>query len=166
MTKPMLASLIALLFTFALNLPAQAGPETKIEDGAKVTLHYKITIDGQLVDDTHDREPLMIQFGETPIIPGIANGIKGLKAGDKKTITIAPEDAFGPVNPQALVEVPKERLKREDLQPGMMFTVPSETGEPMHAMVKEIREETVIMDFNHPFAGQVLTVDVEILDVV
>jgi len=136
-----------------------------IQDGSKIKMTYSLTADGKPVENVQDNQTIEFILGKDPIMPGLAKGIMGLNAGDKKHLSLSADEAFGPIDPEALVEVAKTQLPKEEIQVGMIFSTEGPEGETMHAIVKEIKEETVLMDFNHPLAGKAIELDVEILEV-
>jgi len=100
------------------------------------------------------------------LIPGLEKELIGLKAGDAKTVTVKAEDAYGPVRPEALREIEKEKLPK-DITPevGMVLEMQDPEGNAYPAIVKEIKDNTFILDFNHPLAGKELKFDVKIVSV-
>ena len=138
----------------------------EITDKKVVKLNYKGTLDdGSVFDSSEGREPLEFIFGTNMIIPGLEEGIKGLKVGEKKSVVIAPEKAYGPRMDEAMQEVPKEQMPQGvELKVGMQLAAQGPHG-PMPVTVAEIKESTVLMDFNHPLAGKTLTFDVDVVDV-
>ena len=160
-----LAGLAAFIFLLSQPLPAFAKGAAMIEDGSKVKMHFKLMANGELVDSTFEREPMEFTYGTDPLMPGLKDEVKGMKAGDKKSFKLGPEQGFGPHDPRGIVEVPKDRFPQGDLKEGMVVGSKGPDGKPLRAMVKEIKEEVVILDFNHPLAGQELEIEVEILEV-
>ncbi len=136
-----------------------------IENGKKVSFHYTLKVDGKIVDTNLEREPLMYVQGKNQIIPGLEKKLLGLKAGDKKEVLVAAEDAYGPIDPKAFVEVPVSQLP-EGAEPGMMLSVTGAQGQKMQATIKEIKGETATIDFNHPLAGKTLLFNIEIVSIV
>ena len=137
----------------------------KIEKNVVVSMHYTGTLeDGTVFDSSEGREPLQFIFGVGQIIPGMEEGLEGLKVGDKKKLeNIAPEKAYGEVNPQAMQEVPKSQLPPElEVKEGMQLAAQGPQG-PIPVVIKEIKDETVVVDFNHPLAGKSLNFEVEIV---
>lgn len=131
-----------------------------------VKMHYKGTLsDGSVFDSSEGREPLEFVYGIGMIIPGLEEGISGLKQGDKKTLNIASEKAYGSRQEEAMQEVPKDQLPQDqELKVGMQLAAQGPQG-VIPVVIADIKEETVLIDFNHPLAGKDLTFDVEITDV-
>ena len=136
-----------------------------IASGKTVKFNYTLKVDNQVVDSSTGHEPLTYVQGKGEMIPGLEKRLEGMKAGDKKEITVPQEEAYGPVNPNALVEVPTAKLPKGADKPGAMLSVTGDEGRNMRAIVKEIHGETTILDFNHPLAGKELHFDVEIVEV-
>ncbi len=151
--------------TVAYSSVLMAGSDMAVEEGKTVRMHFKLSVDGEAVEDTFGREPLEFVFGRDPLVPGLGEKIKGLKSGDKRSFTIGEADGFGPHDPRGVIEVPKDRFPEKNLQVGMIVGTQTPDGQPLHARVHEIREEVVVLDFNHPLAGKELAIDLEILDV-
>jgi len=94
--------------------------------------------------------------------------VVGMKPGDSKTTELPVEKAFGPYLEERVIEVPKNKFARWDRQPtvGERVPIPQPDGSPIDVMVTEVTESKVTVDFNHPFAGQDLTIDIKLLDIV
>ena len=92
----------------------------------------------------------------------------GMKPGDSKTTELPVEKAFGPYLEERVIEVPKNKFARWDQQPtvGERVPIPQPDGSAIDVMVTEVTESKVTVDFNHPFAGQDLTIDIKLLDIV
>jgi len=138
----------------------------EISEKTLVKLNYKGALDdGSVFDTSEGREPLEFIFGLGMIIPGLEDGIKGLKIGDKKSVKVSHDKAYGPVQAEAMQEVPKDQLPKDaPLEVGMQLAAQGPQG-VIPVTIAEIKEDIVVIDFNHPLAGKDLTFDVEILDV-
>ena len=137
---------------------------TQIEKNKVVSIHYTGTLeDGTVFDSSEGKEPLEFIYGIGQIIPGLEEGIEGLKVGDKKKIeNIAPDKAYGPKLDEAMQEVPKTQLPEDlDVQVGMQLAAQGPQG-PIPVVIAEIKDESVVVDFNHPLAGKTLTFEVEV----
>lgn len=144
---------------------AKAG-DPAIGNGSTVKLEYTLTDDkGALLDTNKEKEPLVYTHGQGQIIPGLEKALIGLRTGDAKHVVIRPEEAYGPIRPEAVVEVPKERIPEKLQTVGAHLVAQSKDGQPMHAFVKEVKEKTVVLDTNHPLAGKALTFDVKIVGI-
>ncbi|MFW5705082.1 MAG: FKBP-type peptidyl-prolyl cis-trans isomerase [Nanoarchaeota archaeon] len=138
----------------------------EISENKLVKLHYKGTLDdGTVFDSSEGKEPLEFIFGVGMIIPGLEVGIKGLKVGDKKSVKVESKDAYGEYKDEALNEVPKTQFPPEaKLEVGMQLAAQSPMG-VIPVRVAEIKDDSVLVDFNHPLAGKDLVFDVEIVEV-
>jgi len=148
-----------------VSVKTKAG-DPAIGNGSTVKLEYTLTDDkGTLLDTNKEKEPLVYTHGQGQIIPGLEKALIGLRTGDAKHVVIRPEEAYGPIRPEAVVEVPKERIPEKLHTVGAHLTAQNKDGQPMYAFVKEVKEKTVVLDTNHPLAGKVLTFDVKIIEV-
>ena len=138
----------------------------KVETNSTVTVNYTGRLeDGTIFDSStiEGREPLKATLGQGQLIKGFENGLHEMLVGDKKTIEITPLDAYGEYNDLMIQEVEKTNMPGE-VEVGMQLEAQTQMG-PVQFIVKEVKEETVILDANHPLAGQKLIFDLEVLDV-
>lgn len=138
-----------------------------IKNGSKVKAHYTGKLENQEIFDSslmEGREPLEFTIGQGQLIQGFESGMIGLNIGDKKTIEINPEEAYGEYRNDMVMTVPKENTP-QGVQEGQTLQA-NINGEMISFIVKEINENGVTVDANHPLAGQKLIFEVEILDVV
>jgi len=135
-----------------------------IENGSKVKVHYTGKFeDDNVFDTSKDKEPLEFTVGSGQLIPGFEQGVVGLNAGDKKTIELEPEQAYGPVREDLVNEVPKENLP-EGVEVGQALQAQTEQG-PVMVRVVELNETMGKVDANHPLAGKKLIFDLEVVEV-
>ncbi len=144
---------------------AGCAPAT-VKDKAVVQMSYKGTLaDGSVFSQSDKAKPLEFMVGSGKIIPALEKGIIGLKVGDKKKITVKAADAYGEYDKSALQEVPKERFPKDaTFTVGERFLVQTPNG-PFPVKIAEVKDKTVVVDFNHPLAGKDLTFDVEIVKI-
>lgn len=137
-----------------------------IGENTIVKINYKGTLDdGTVFDSSEGREPLEFIFGMGMIIPGLEKELNGLNVGDKKSIKVVAAEAYGPVMEQAIQEVPKTQFPADmELKEGMQLAAQGPQG-VIPVQVKEVKEENVIVDFNHPLAGKDLTFDVDVVEI-
>ncbi len=129
----------------------------KIADDVAVTMHYTLTIDGEVVDTSEGEEPIYFLQGHQNIIPGLERELYGMAPGDSQEATVKPEDAYGEVNPDDIQEVSKEEFPDDfPLEPGVGLDMQNQEGELLEAIVHSVGEDTVKLDFNHPLAGKTL----------
>jgi FKBP-type peptidyl-prolyl cis-trans isomerase SlpA len=138
----------------------------KVELNSTVTVHYTGRLeDGTVFDSsmTEGREPLSTTLGQGSLIAGFEKGLVDMAEGEKKTINIPSSEAYGDVNPSLVAEVPKERVP-EGVEEGAMLQTMTPQG-PMNVLVKEVKDDIVIIDANHPLAGKDLIFDLEVISV-
>lgn len=144
---------------------AQAADKT-VADGMKVKFDYTLTVGTEQVETTKGKEPLEYVHGTNMLIPGLEKQLTGMKAGDTKVVTVRSEDAYGPVRPEALREIEKTKLPPEITpEVGMVLEMQDPEGNAYPAIVKEVKDKTFILDFNHPLAGKELKFDVKVVGV-
>lgn len=138
----------------------------EISNNKLVKINYKGTLsDGSVFDSSEGREALEFISGVGMIIPGLDKGIQGLKVGDKKSIKVKSEEAYGPKMDDAIQNVPKDQFPKDvELKVGMQLAAQGPQG-TIPVVITEIGEDTIKVDFNHPLAGKDLTFDVEVVDV-
>lgn len=138
---------------------------TEVTSGATVRIHYTGTLnDGTVFDSSEGRDPLEFTVGSGMIIPGLDRELPGMTVGEKKKVTIAPEDAYGPRQDGALLEVPRSDIPAEiPLELGLQLQMSGPQGQPMPVTVTELTDDSVTLDANHPLAGQTLIFDFEVV---
>lgn len=137
-----------------------------VRDGMLVSLDYTVkTTDGKLVETSKGSRPLQYIHGKKMMIPGLEKELTGMKVGAEKHVTVKPEEGYGKLNPNAVQEVPKEKVPANALKIGAMLVGTDKNGAPMPMTVREIKEKTVVMDLNHPLAGKTLVFDVKVVDI-
>ena len=135
-----------------------------IKKGSKVRVHYTGKLDNDKVfDSSVENEPLEVVIGVSGLIKGFEDGLIGMQEGEKKTIEIEPKDGYGEHIESKLQEVEKTKLP-EDLKVGMVLEAKSETG-VMVLSIKEIKEDVVVLDTNHPLSGKKLIFDLDVVEV-
>lgn len=141
-------------------------PGSVIQEGSFVSIEYTLTDDGGKVIDTNvGKEPLTYIQGAGQIVKGLEQELNGLKVGDQKKVAVKPEDGYGALNEKAYQEIPREKIPAEAQKAGAMLMTKSPDGQSMAIRVHEVKEKTVVVDFNHPLAGKTLNFDVKIKDI-
>jgi len=138
----------------------------KVEANSTVTVHYTGRLeDGNVFDSSmvEGREPLVVTLGQGQLISGFENGLHEMVVGDKKTVELTPDHAYGEYNDEMIQEVPKEQLPN-DVELGMPLEAQTQMG-PIRFVVKEIKDDSVILDANHPLAGKKLIFDLEVVNI-
>jgi FKBP-type peptidyl-prolyl cis-trans isomerase SlpA len=138
----------------------------RIGPGKKVTLHFSVALpSGEVVDSTRPREvPAEFTVGDGSLLPGFEKALMGLQAGDRRSVFIDAKRGFGDWNPDNLQTFTRVQFSGMDLQPGLVISFADKGGE-LPGVVKEVGEETVVVDFNHPLAGRDLVFEVDIIRV-
>ena len=136
-----------------------------IEANQIVSIEYEVRDGDTVVDSNVGGAPLVFMFGKGQIIPGLENGIANMNIGDKGDVLVKPEDAYGELNPDAKQIVPKDQFAGIDLAVGMTLYGQGEDGGTVQVIVKEIGEEEITIDFNHPLAGKTLMFSVTLNNV-
>jgi FKBP-type peptidyl-prolyl cis-trans isomerase 2 len=138
----------------------------KVKNGDTVTVNYTGKFeDGSIFDSSlsEGREPLKATLGQNQLIPGFEKGIIDMVIGDKKTIEIEPAEAYGEINPEAIIDVPKEQFP-QDVEVGQVLQGQSPQG-MFIVKVLEVNDSTVKVDHNHPMAGKKLIFDLELVSI-
>jgi len=137
------------------------------KSGDTVKIHFTGKLqDETVIETSKDRDPLEFKIGDGNVIPGLEQGVIGMAAGDKKTIAISPEDAFGQPQEDLVVDMKKSEFPKDvELAAGVYLNIESSDGKEFKAKVVEIKEDTVILDANHPLAGVTINYDVELLEI-
>jgi FKBP-type peptidyl-prolyl cis-trans isomerase 2 len=138
-----------------------------IADGKTVRIHYTGTLnDGTQFDSSAGRDPLEFETGSGRVIPGFDSAVRDMKVGGKKTVTIPAKEAYGEMREEMIGELPKDRFPADmELAVGMQLQMMSPQG-PLPVIVKAITAEAVTIDANHPLAGQDLTFELELVEIV
>lgn len=140
----------------------------QVKENDKVKVHYTGKLSsGEVFDSSEGREPLEFQMGQGQLIPGFENGILNMGISEKKTIVIPSNEAYGEVRSELIQEVPNDRLPQEikpEVGMGLVSTTPQ--GQEIQLVVKEVKENSIVVDGNHPLAGQELTFEVEVVEVI
>jgi peptidylprolyl isomerase len=136
--------------------------------GDTVTVHYTGKLpDGSIFDTSVGREPIQFVLGERKVIPGFDKAVAGMSPGETKTASVPPEDGYGPHQPQLVVEFAREEVPSDiSVEVGQRLQVQTTTGESIPARVIDLSEAAVTLDANHPLAGQQLTFDIELVELV
>ncbi len=139
----------------------------QVKEGDVVKVHYTgKLVNGEQFDSSVGREPLEFTVGAGQMIKGFDDAMPGMNLGEKKTINIAPEDAYGPRSEEAIIEFPKENVPADMvLEPGMPLTLSNQAGQPVPVIVVEVKEDIIILDANHFLAGQELIFDIELVEI-
>ena len=140
--------------------------EQRIGSQTQVTLHFAIRLEnGDLVDSTEGKAPATFCVGDGNLLPGFEQALFGLKAGDKRSLPISPEQGFGQPNPQNVQVMPRSQFTDMPLSEGLLIIFQDAAKGELPGVVKAFDEQQVSIDFNHPLAGKPLTFEVESFEV-
>jgi FKBP-type peptidyl-prolyl cis-trans isomerase SlyD len=138
----------------------------RVTTGKKVSVQYTLRLEDQtVVESTVGSEPLVYTHGTHEIIPGLEKALEGMAVGETKQVTVAPLEGYGLANPDAVVEVSKHLLPATALRVGAQLQGEGPDGQPVFPRVVAVKDETVILDFNHPLAGKTLYFDITVTNI-
>ncbi|SIQ62189.1 FKBP-type peptidyl-prolyl cis-trans isomerase [Maribacter ulvicola] len=140
---------------------------SKVKADSQVKVHYTGKLsNGEIFDSSVDREPLDVKLGQGSLIPGFEKGLLDMEANDKKTIVIAKEDAYGEKQKELFQTVQKSDLP-QDMEPkvDMALMATNADGSERQLRVAEVNENDIVVDANHPLAGEDLTFELELVEV-
>jgi peptidylprolyl isomerase len=135
--------------------------------GDQVQVHYTGRLeDGTVFDTSHDREPLAFTLGEGNVIAGFESAIDGMNQGETKTTTIPADDAYGAHNEEMVIRMERSNVPDSiDPEVGQNLQIQLQNGQQMPVVVTEVTDSEVVIDANHPLAGQTLIFDIELVGV-
>jgi len=138
-----------------------------IGPGCEVTMHFRLSLqDGTVADESEQGEPLTFAMGDGTLIQGLELALYGMKTGEKQSLSIDPRDAFGFPEDENVHSMPRNEFDESmKIEPGMIVAFSTPAGQEVPGTIKEITDDAVLVDFNHPLAGFEVTFDVEILDI-
>jgi peptidylprolyl isomerase len=140
---------------------------SSVKENDTVKVHYtgKLT-NGQIFDSSLEREPLEVTIGKGQLIPGFENAIIDMKVNEKKTVEVAKEEAYGDIQKELFHEVKNEQLP-QDVKPeiGMGLASKGQDGTEHQFRVVDVKDDHIVIDGNHPLAGQNLVFDLEVVEI-
>lgn len=141
---------------------------SEAKKGDTVQIHYTGTLaDGSQFDSSKDQEPLEFKLGESQVIPGFESNVVGMVIGEKKSIHIPVDEAYGQRNDEMMEVVERQHFPDDlELEVGMHLQTQTFDGSPYMVVVAELTDESVTVDGNHPLAGQALNFDIELVSIV
>lgn len=139
----------------------------KVQQGDTIQVHYTGRLeDGTQFDSSRDGDPLMVVIGANQVIPGFEDALVGMEVGEKKTVTIPSEMAYGPHEEELMLNVPRVNFPLEITpQVGQILELTDSSGQSAVAVVTYVGEDHVTLDANHPLAGEDLIFDLEVISI-
>jgi FKBP-type peptidyl-prolyl cis-trans isomerase SlyD len=132
-----------------------------------VSIDYRLHLgDGKIIDESDPGDPLVYLHGYEEIVPGLEKALEGKKTGESLKVQVSPEEGYGEYDPDGVEEVARDEFPSDmELEAGGVVTAVDEDGDEVEFLVKELRDKTVVVDFNHPLAGKTLHFEVTVRDV-
>jgi FKBP-type peptidyl-prolyl cis-trans isomerase SlyD len=135
-----------------------------VQDGVVVSMDYKLTVDGEVLDSSDDAGPLQFLAGHDNIVPGLEREMMGMKIGESRDVVVEPKDGYGEFDDEAFMEVPRNEFPSDlQIEEGVELNVTDEDGQNQYARVESLTDDLVRLDFNHPLAGAELHFTVKVL---
>jgi len=140
---------------------------SQIHENSKVTLHFALRLaDGQVVDSTFEQTPATLVIGDGNLPEGFEKHLLGLEIGDRRTVRVGPEEAFGQLNPSNIQPFKKDQFAQAgELESGMVVSFQDASGSELPGTISTIDGDDIMVDFNHPLAGKDLDFEVEIIEI-
>jgi FKBP-type peptidyl-prolyl cis-trans isomerase SlyD len=163
---PTLALPLLLVLLAARAAPAAGPADPVIEDGRKISLEYTLALEnGKPIDSNVGKAPLVYQQGKQQLLPALEQALAGLHVDEGKRVTLTPAQGYGAVDPSLRREVEAKVVPEQARQAGALLLARDEAGNQRPVRVHEVRGETIVLDFNHPLAGQTLTFDLKVVKI-
>ena len=136
-----------------------------IGNGSRVKIHYRLSVEGRLIDSSKGRDPLEYVQGAGQIVAGLESHLARLKPGDKTKVAVPPEQAYGEYKKEAVQKIPRDAFEESDgLDVGRIIQGKTLEGQEFSATIKSVEGDEITLDLNLPLAGQTLLFEVEILE--
>lgn len=137
-----------------------------IPEGKQVSIEYTLTLDnGSVADSNVGKEPLVYEQGKGQILPALEQELGKLDAGVEHAVTLSAEQGYGPVNPKAFQEVKPDVVPEDAREQGKLLVARDQSGNENRVRIHEVHPDRIVLDFNHPLAGERLHFDVKIVSV-
>ena len=131
-------------------------------------MHFEYTLwdeNGEVLQSNKGKEPVTYTHGQHEIIPGLEKGLAQMEINEEKSIHLRPQQAYGKVDPKGFKEVPRSDIPVREPQVGMPLSARGAQGEEVLIQISEVKQDPVVLDFNHPLAGKTLHFDVKVLGI-
>lgn len=140
--------------------------EKTVKEDLVIAIDYTLTVDGEVLDSSKDRDPLEFLQGHGNIIPGLEKEMVDMKIGDEKKVRVPPKEGYGELNKDAFMDVPTNQFPEDiPVKVGTELQVQNEKGEPTYARITKVDNNVAQLDFNHPLAGKKLNFDVKVVGI-
>ena len=140
--------------------------QAKSGDKVKVHYHGRLT-SGETFDSSAGRQPLEFEVGSGAVIKGFDEGVTGMKVGEKKTVNIPAQEAYGEINPDMIIEYPRAQFPEHiEIKVGEQLVMSSASGQQFQVRIAEVKDDVILLDANHPLAGEELIFDIELVEIV
>lgn len=155
---------LALLVPCATARAQETHEPVTVQDGKQVTIDYALTLDdGRTLDSTRGGEPLLYVIGSGQLLQAVDAALRGMKVNESKKIRVPPEQAYGPVDPAKFETVEISKVPERARRPGAELIAQDKDGREVTIRVSEVKDDAIVLDLNHPLAGQSLNFDVKIV---
>jgi len=153
----------AILLSMISSVTFAEEKNVTVQEGKTVTIDYVLTVEGKEVDSTKANGPMKYVHGKSSLIPGFTKGIEGMSVGDEKKIEISPEGGYGDINPEAFRTVNRTELP-EEVEPavGAVLEARTKDNKSFPVTIIEVKEDVIVLDYNHPLAGKTLNFNVKV----
>lgn len=167
--KRLAAVVLSLLPILLLGASSHAQDDAKpnvVAEGSKVSVEYTLTLnDGTVADSNVGEEALVYEQGKSQILPSLESALVGLAVGDSKKVDLSAEQGYGVVDPARFETVPANTLPEDARVAGTQLVAQAPNGQQIPVRVHEVKGEEIVIDLNHPLAGQALHFDIKILSI-
>jgi len=162
----LLAAVLAVLVSASFAAAEDEKEEPVVAAGRRVSIEYTLTLeDGTTADSNVGGDPLQFTVGVEQILPALESALEGLKVNETRNVVLSPAQGYGEVDPARLERVPIDKIPEDARFAGAMLIASDPSGRQRPVRIKEVDEDVVIVDLNHPLAGRTLTFDVRILSI-
>jgi FKBP-type peptidyl-prolyl cis-trans isomerase SlyD len=135
-----------------------------VQNNVVVSMEYTLHVDNEEIDSSRGQDPLQFLVGHGNIISGLERELIGMKVGDSKDVVIAPAEGYGEFNEEAFMDVPRSAFPKDmEIEEGSELTVRDDSGQSRYARVDTIEGDNVVLNFNHPLAGDELHFNVKVV---
>ena len=137
-----------------------------VAEGKLVKVNYTLTVNGTVVDSSKEDEPFEFRIGDNQVIPGFEEALMGMRAGEKKSFQVTPEKGYGQEDPRGIQTITRDKLPTDrDPEVGMTLHAKMPNGQTIPVRITEVKEDAVVLNFNHPLSGKTLDFNVEVIEI-